>query len=493
MPGQDCIAIFRQLPTALIFKRLDSGEIDVSDNLLTHFAVRPGSERELFVQSLKFFDADTHSEFTGELHPLHSDKTYFRQRARVISNAGNHLCLLYSETIDIEGVQWKVVQVQAYQNIDLVQKDVDSTVANHINFTHLLSSISSRLINASDGQIDGLIEQCLGAFGEFCDIDRCYLFQFSDDGLMMDNTHEWVGAGVAPYKEELQGLSTSELPYFSQVIKNENVFCFSDIQLLPEEAFRERAEFEREDIRAVLCVAVNMHDRLYGFIGCDVLHSSYEWKQHDIRYLKLIGEMLSNTLQSMATRKSLEDVQTELTQANARLKELANRDGLTGIANRRLFDEQLDEEIRRGGRNDRSISLILVDVDKFKLFNDTYGHQAGDLALKQIASVLSSCCQRAGDMAARYGGEEFAVILPDADGVTASNVARNIQQAMTALSLPFDVSPVSPVVTLSIGIASEQCRSIKFNSQLITLADEALYRAKDLGRNQVVCGPAITL
>jgi diguanylate cyclase (GGDEF)-like protein len=169
--------------------------------------------------------------------------------------------------------------------------------------------------------------------------------------------------------------------------------------------------------------------------------------------------------------------------AQAALQELANHDGLTGIANRRAFDETLKLEWRRAMRDAQPLSLLLGDVDLFKHYNDNYGHLAGDECLKQVAHAMSEEMQRASDLVARYGGEEFAVILPNSTLEGAAVVAERMRQAVEQLAIPFTGSETG-CVTISIGVASVAPSPSGDSWQLISTADAALYRAKASGRNR---------
>jgi diguanylate cyclase (GGDEF)-like protein len=171
--------------------------------------------------------------------------------------------------------------------------------------------------------------------------------------------------------------------------------------------------------------------------------------------------------------------------AQTALQELANHDGLTGIANRRAFDETLKLEWRRAMRDNLPLSLLMVDVDHFKHYNDNYGHLAGDECLKKVASAMSDQMQRASDVVARYGGEEFAVILPNCTTEGATVVAERLRKAVEGLAIPFINSELGHV-TVSVGVASVLPSPAGDNWQLISTADSALYRAKASGRNRAV-------
>ncbi|MEO5332164.1 MAG: diguanylate cyclase [Magnetococcus sp. YQC-5] len=177
----------------------------------------------------------------------------------------------------------------------------------------------------------------------------------------------------------------------------------------------------------------------------------------------------------------------ELKKRGDMLERLAVLDGLTCIPNRRRFDQFLDYEWSRSLRYAHSFSLILMDVDFFKLFNDHYGHAHGDDCLKQVASAILQAMPRTIDLAARYGGEEFACIMPETDGVGAQAVAERILTGIRSLQIPHAKSSVSEHVTLSIGIASLVPTAQHRTHDVISMADQALYKAKHNGRNQAAC------
>ncbi len=188
-------------------------------------------------------------------------------------------------------------------------------------------------------------------------------------------------------------------------------------------------------------------------------------------------------------RKELEFLVRERTQqleeANEELKNLATIDKLTGLSNRRKFDEYYSLEWRRSVREAKALTIIMIDVDYFKLFNDTYGHQAGDKCLKKIAKLLRRTSNRAGDIVARYGGEEFVVVLSEANKQVAYTVSSAIKKMVKKLKIQHSKSPINKYVTVSIGCASiVPSKSIK-PADLLKAADDALYTSKEEGRNRV--------
>lgn len=173
------------------------------------------------------------------------------------------------------------------------------------------------------------------------------------------------------------------------------------------------------------------------------------------------------------------------------LRSMALLDGLTGVANRRKFDEQLLRDWRQSQREQTSLSLILVDVDHFKRYNDHYGHQAGDAALQAVARVLTSTLRRPHDLLARYGGEEFVGVLPNTGLSEAVKLAERMQAGVRALNLEHSGSPEAQVVTISLGVATVVARSDLAPQALVEAADQQLYAAKQAGRARV-CAAALT-
>jgi len=177
-----------------------------------------------------------------------------------------------------------------------------------------------------------------------------------------------------------------------------------------------------------------------------------------------------------------------------KLETLATIDGLTGVANRRRFDERLLEEWGRAKRESSSLALLIIDVDNFKMFNDAYGHPAGDECLRAVAGILLAEAKRASDLAARYGGEEFAMLLPNTDAAGCERIGKRICLALREAGIPHALSQPSGVLTVSLGGAVCRPASDKSSGQaLVMAADRALYAAKDGGRNRLVMAPVVAL
>ncbi|RYE97318.1 MAG: GGDEF domain-containing protein, partial [Oxalobacteraceae bacterium] len=190
--------------------------------------------------------------------------------------------------------------------------------------------------------------------------------------------------------------------------------------------------------------------------------------------------------QRVKVELDLGETRDELTKANERLAQLASYDGLTGLANRRAFDETLERDFAESCRSGQPLSLVMIDVDHFKQYNDLHGHPQGDWCLQQVARAIESAARRPLDLVARYGGEEMVMVLPNTDAAGALIVAEMARATVEALQIPHSTQP-SRDVSISVGVASRTFENAVQNMQaLVQRADEALYQAKTAGRNQVV-------
>lgn len=250
------------------------------------------------------------------------------------------------------------------------------------------------------------------------------------------------------------------------------------------------------DIPVIIVTALNDS----GFLERAFQAGAIDFITKPVKRLELLARVGSAIKLSKEKRmrivreQELEKTLKLLEETNKKFEKLATIDELTQLANRRLFDETMRGEWRRANRNGYNLSIILLDIDYFKNFNDAYGHQAGDECLKAIAKKLKFLMMRPGDFAARYGGEEFAVILPETDLRGAHSVAEKIRQGIEELKIPHCDSKVAQYVTVSLGVASADLKNCQGGRDqatddeikiLIEHADEALYKAKDNGRNTI--------
>ena len=212
---------------------------------------------------------------------------------------------------------------------------------------------------------------------------------------------------------------------------------------------------------------------------------------NDLEKERAEASSLNDTLEKELQKIRDNDLQLKREKRNAeelaaKLLAISTMDGLTGIPNRRYFDEFLAKEWNRAIRSGAPLSLILCDIDYFKNYNDCYGHQEGDKCLQRIASLLEEHARRGGDLAARYGGEEFGIVLPETSLESAKDIAEQMRIAVEYIAIPHAASPIDNIITISFGVATVIPQREQESRLLLALADKALYKAKEQGRNRVV-------
>ncbi|WP_019624102.1 sensor domain-containing diguanylate cyclase [Thioalkalivibrio thiocyanoxidans] len=332
----------------------------------------------------------------------------------------------------------------------------------------LIAEISAELINITADRIDTVVEESLARLGMFFALGRAYVFRFDVRAGQMSLVSEWCADDVQAYRDHLQAIPLETHSWVTSQVLAGKVVHIPDVDQLPPEAKVEQAEFRREHIRSLLLIPLISDQKAFGMVGYDAVEQPYRWAEEQITALRLVADMIAGTL----ARKQVEQ----------ELARQARIDGLTGLANRRELDDLLEREC--AARRERSLSLLMIDIDHFKPYNDAFGHQAGDDCLRAVADAIRSVLNRPSDLGARYGGEEFACVLADTDPEGGLQVAERIREAVSALELKHPES-AEPHVTISIGICSVHTRWPIEPRALIRQADEALYHAKRAGRNRV--------
>ncbi len=295
----------------------------------------------------------------------------------------------------------------------------------------------------------------------------------------------------------LKALSGSEA--LEKVLENEIALVLLDV-MMPDMDGYETAELMRSNRRSrnipIIFVTANNREEDHIFKGYDAGAVDYLTKPIDPHVLQSkVGifmelycqklELEEKTRELNAKVVELEELQQQLEDKNRQLETISNIDALTGIYNRRYFNEIIEVEWNRGVRQKHVISMLMIDIDFFKPFNDHYGHSSGDTALQIVADSISSPLKRKVDIIARYGGEEFAAVLPETDREGAWQLAREMLESVRNKKIPHKKSEISDFLTVSIGIFTILPSADKSYIDLINGADKALYQAKNSGRNQM--------
>lgn len=340
----------------------------------------------------------------------------------------------------------------------------------------------SRRFNDAQGEFAGVVAVTLGVenflrlFGQL-DVGQqgAISLTYTDGSLLVRY----------PFREQDMGRNFSHSPIYAKYLQGQTVGTASFSSSL--DGVERLYAFRKSDkLPLVTTVALGKREALAA------------WQFEALLSLLVVCGLLGLTgaigwllIGAMRRRDVAEDelrvAQQQLVASNQQLEQLAMHDALTGLANRRSFDETLAQESGRARRSATSLALLMIDIDYFKRYNDHYGHLAGDACLQRVATMLASCTRRPPDLLARYGGEEMAVILPETDSAGAAVVARAMLERLSLEPIAHHDSPFAQV-TVSIGIACASGADADSLQSLVQRADAALYVAKDAGRNRLHIG-----
>lgn len=373
------------------------------------------------------------------------------------------------------------------------RKRAEEVLKNQLARERLLGAIALRIRQSLD--LDQILNTTVAEVRQFLGCDRVIIYRFSPD---------WSGVVV------VESVSPDWRATLGTIIQD-NCFAQNYVQLYQSGRIQATDDIYKDglppcyvdllapfQVRANLVVPILTESRgageqgnpgelgatlsyepLWGLLGAHQCSEPRQWQDWEIDLLKQLATQVAIAIQQA-------ELYQQLLIANQQLQQLAALDGLTQVANRRRFDEYLNNEWQRLGREGEALSLILCDVDCFKAYNDTYGHLAGDFCLQQVASAIRKATRRSAELVARYGGEEFAVVLPNTPPEVAAYVAEEIQSRVRALKMEHAKSLVSQYITVSIGVSStvpsQQCSP----EMLIAVADKALYQAKAQGRDRII-------
>ncbi|MDQ3618207.1 MAG: EAL domain-containing protein [Pseudomonadota bacterium] len=351
--------------------------------------------------------------------------------------------------------QWSAMEAGGYRD----------RLEQRLAFERLIAALSTELIHAPAEQLDVLIEQALGRIGGLFDVDRAYLFRFSSDRATQSNTHEWVAEGISREAQHLQDVPIGYFPWLMEQVLAGQPVHVPVVADLPDSAVTEHEEFTRQGILSLVLVPFGDPGQAEGFIGFDSVRRQRHWQGEILLGLQLVGQMFFNAFRARAM--------------SARLTRLAFHDPLTGMGNRRFLGERLAHALELCQQEGGQLAVLLIDLDDFKLVNDSYGHSLGDEILETAASRLASTV-RATDIVARLGGDEFVVVARTADLDALSQLVGRLFDAMLE---PAQVRGVTFALRMSVGIALFPDDGVDAET-LLRQADSAMYAAKLEGKNR---------
>ncbi|WP_298450991.1 diguanylate cyclase [uncultured Marinobacter sp.] len=362
--------------------------------------------------------------------------------------------------------------IQHYKDLECTLRAREAESSFQADFQKLIAKLSTQFINLSFGTIDQCINELLKAIGGFFGVDRAYLYEFSQDHRVMDNTHEWCSEGVPALIDSQRNVPTEDFDWWQckidEMVSGNRVIFVEEIEQIP--AGPERTMLEEQGVCSMFCVPVRVRGVVTGFFGVDSIRKRI-WREDQADLLIIVSSLLSGALE----RHRLE-------------RELLNqsiRDPLTKLHNRRYLMPRLHEMLSRASRYEEHFTLAMFDLDRFKHINDSVGHLGGDACLRSFAEVLLEQTREA-DVVARFGGEEFVVAF---SGLNAAGVRRIVSRILCAVrNHEFDLEDHTVPLTVSAGIAdiSELDEFPASPDPLIRLADDRLYAAKQAGRDCLV-------
>lgn len=374
---------------------------------------------------------------------------------------------------------------QAHENTSKeLQKEVNSQ-KGLLEQLQILHKISRRLwhSHSQDNMLHTAVYECIHAL----DIDRMAIFLYNKHTAMIRGTYGTDINGIVSNEQWYCAAIDDHTNAKNTLDKRKNITIYKDTPLFHNNEIVGRGWNTT--------ISLWDGDDPIGWIACDNLLTQTPLKSYHRELLKLLGITMSQHLTQRRSQDALKSLNVSLEQrvakrtaqleeANKRLNFISREDSLTKVPNRRMLDEKLEEEWRRALRHKTSLTLLIVDIDHFKQYNDTYGHALGDKCLSKVAKALSRVERRAGALLARFGGEEFVFLLPCCDPESAKIVAQRALKAVSSLHIMHENSPIAPYVTISIGGKSMIPQSVNNRQQLFVDADVALYKAKSKGKNQ---------
>ena len=343
---------------------------------------------------------------------------------------------------------------------------------DQVRFQQMISHISADFVTVTAANLDEKIKLMLQRSGDYYRVDRAYLFLFSEDQRLMTYTHEWCQDGIKPAIGVVDSLLADSFPWWVNQVRQQEVVHIPDVAQLPPEATPERQLLQSKHIRSLLSIPLVNRGRVLGFLGFDAVRSVKTWREERHGMLKVLANLVSDALMKVESEKVI--------------NYMAYYDALTGLPNRTLLKDRLDQAIPLAMRTATHIGVMFIDLDSFKNVNDTMGHEGGDDLLRQVAHNFSSSVRQY-DTVARFGGDEFLIIIPQLSRL--EDLRKVADKIMATFTKPIIIKEQEFFVTASAGIAVFPVDGDS-SETLIKNADLAMYTSKKEGKNRyTLCSP----
>jgi diguanylate cyclase (GGDEF)-like protein len=387
--------------------------------------------------------------------------------------------------------QWPQILFRAVElrRASSSSSDAFRGVSSSVGLLDLHSLLKASRLLSQEVQLGALLQKLLGIVLENAGAEFGAIVLCDDDVLTVEAVGRFSEGAMLDYDQIAQPLGEEPLEAAVQLPVQliQYVHLTRNLLVLNHPAddvrFAQSSYLAQRRPKSVLVLPVLNQGRLVAVIYVENNLLEGAFTERHVKTLELLGAQAAIAL---VNARLVENLERKVAERTEELRRMSMKDGLTGIANRRSFDERLGGEWRRALRTGKPLSLMMIDIDHFKPFNDHYGHVEGDHCIRAVARALERVVNRSTDLVARYGGEEFGVILPDTDAEAAEWLARACLDAIATLGIAHEASPTAAHVSISIGFCTMAVEAETGAETLVTRADQALYQAKRAGRNRLV-------
>ena len=351
-------------------------------------------------------------------------------------------------------------------DINKIYLDEIDAKSYKIEFQKMVLDISFEFMSINQESFDKKVNNLLGKVGSFFDVDRTYLFTLDYNNDTMTYSNEWCNTGINPEVGTIEEIPLGVFPWWLDQLNKNNLVYVEDVNVMPDEASAEQDQLYRQDVKSLVSVPIIVEGKIQAFIGIDSVTSTKKWTEENIELLYIMAKILSSGITHINYHKKIDF--------------MAYYDALTGLPNHSLLTDRVNQGIFRASRQETLISIMFIDLDGFKMINDTLGHDQGDELLKQVSRRLLSVVRK-NDTVCRLGGDEFILYINDYKDE--DNLDIIASKVIGVFNKPFILRDQEHFITGSVGISQYPIDGDDVKT-LIKNADMAMYKAKSLGKNQ---------